>query len=204
MDAGSLELIRPGRRMDPRILFVGNTGRGQLQKPPRSSGPGYRRAFLALGKGYRKSAPRRARGGQIFFYILDPGRSFFYEPFFPALLPRSRGSHSRARKGPVRATVASLQRPSFYFLRSCAKGLPWITSGCDRERERACVTHALPFTGGRMHLCEKSSAVVLSSRVFLPISRGQRIARAHVRCPLLVLMTADKCEWEQKSLGKMH
>jgi len=43
-------LFVQGRRMDPRILFVRNSGQGQLQKPPRFSGPDDRRAFLALGK----------------------------------------------------------------------------------------------------------------------------------------------------------
>lgn len=84
-------LFVQGRRMDPRILFVRNSGRGQLQKPPRSSLD--RRAFLAPGKGYRKGARARARGTNLFLYL----RSWpiiFLRTLFPALrsLPRSPGS----------------------------------------------------------------------------------------------------------------
>lgn len=184
--------------MDPRILFVRNSGRGQLQKPPPSlplSLPACMPAclpvclaclpivrptviavaFLAPGKGYDgKGAPRR--GGQIFFYILDPGRSFFYEPFFPAVSlslsfsrarareePRNRGSHSRSltAEGPfAQLSPSSLRLPLSFsvspsLLVPCSSSFSWprerialdLLSGCDREREHACVIHAFPIHG---------------------------------------------------------
>lgn len=106
-------LFVQGRRMDPRILFVRNSGRGQLQKPPRSSLD--RRAFLAPGKGYRKGARARARGGRIFFYILDPGRSFFYEPFFPRY-GLSQGA--RGRSSPPSPLLFATHRGPFAQLSS--------------------------------------------------------------------------------------
>lgn len=79
-----------GRRMDPRILFVRNSGRGPAAKTPSILALD-RRAFLAPGKGW--SVRTRARGTNLFLYL----RSWpiiFLRTLFPALrpLPRSQGS----------------------------------------------------------------------------------------------------------------
>lgn len=130
-------LFVQGRRMDPRILFVRNSGRGQLQKPPRSSVD--RRAFLAPGKGQRK-------GDESFFISQILADHFFTNPFSRAALslPRSPGSFLtppspsiRDPQGPIRATVVSLSSsrlPPPPSPGGRAKGSPWISSDCDRER----------------------------------------------------------------------
>lgn len=122
----------------------------------------------------------RRRGGQIFFYILDPSRSFFYEPFFPA--PFSRPKEPRVpfatRRGPF-AQLSPFASSCLLFLSGRRKRIALnLLRLRTWECEHAYVLHALPIHGRTDAPSWESSAVAsLSCRVFLPISRGQRITR---------------------------
>lgn len=103
MDAGPFELTRHKNGPPNPFSSVIRDG-GQLQKPSSPVADDHRaRSSFTLRKGHIYE------GHKSFLYILDPGRSFFHEPFFPfekrALEPL-----------PFRATVAFLSFPSSFLL----------------------------------------------------------------------------------------
>lgn len=199
-------LFVQGRRMDPRILFVRNSGRGQLQKPPQSSVD--RRAFLAPGKGYRKGA--RERGTNLFLYL----RSWpiiFLRTLFPAL-----GSPKEPRVA-SRSPSPLYSRPIGAHLRNCRLSLLVASPSASfswwpRERialdllrlrswawTRACTTHAFSIHTRRNGCTSvrEFDRVVLRPAPSVSSNFTGTKDRAHSRCPLLVLMTADKRnEWK--------